>query len=108
MFNQLVEQKVTVQVAQRREFSSHRSSIYGIGEQLLDETAHLIALRIEQRAPMLLEKLRELCNVSVVGRNRERRQPLLDLQVIEEVGNHAGIRFRGHSTSMRVIGRSGK
>ncbi len=80
-------------------------AIDGIGEQLLDELAHMVALGIEQRALMLLEESGELPDVGGVGRDREWRQTLLDLQIVEETGKYAGVGFGRHRLSMRVIGR---
>ena len=98
MLDHLVEQKIAIQVAQRRKLASHRTAIHGIAEQLLDELAHVVALGIEQCALVLLEKAGELSDVGGVGRDGERRQTLFDLQIVEESVDYAGVGFRGHST----------
>ena len=93
-------------MAQSRKFASHRTAVDGIAEQLLDELAHMVALGIEQRAFVFLEKSGELPNVGGVGRDSERRQTLLDLQIVEEpVELRENWLAEGTASSMRVIGR---
>ena len=78
-------------MAQSGKLASHRAAVNRIAEQLLDELAHMVALRIEQPALALLEKADELPNVRGVGRNGKRRQTLFDLQIVEEPFDHASV-----------------
>ena len=76
VLDHLVEQKIAIQVAQRRELSSHRAAIDSIPEQLLDKFTHMVALGIEQRALVFFQKGGELSNVGGVGGNGQRCQIL--------------------------------
>ncbi len=78
-------------MAQGGKLASHRAAVNRIAEQLLDELAHMVALRIEQRALALLQKTGELPNVGGVGRDGKRRQSLFDLQIVEEPFDHASV-----------------
>ena len=78
-------------MTQSRKLASHRAAVNRIAEQLLDELAHMVALRIEQRALALLQKTGELPNVRGVGRHGKRRQSLFDLQIVEEPFDHASV-----------------
>ena len=91
-------------MAQGREFASHGSSVDRIGEQLLDEIAHVFTLGIEQCALVLFQERGELAYVRGVGPDCEWCQALFDFQIIEEAGDYAGIGFGRHILSMRVIG----
>ena len=105
MVDQLVEQQIAIKMAQRRKLASNGSPVNRIGEQLLDEFAHMIALGIKQRAFLFFQESSELANVGRIGHDSERRQALLDFQIVEESGDYAGVGFGGHMLSMRIIGR---
>ena len=64
-------------------------------------SSNIFALSIEQRAFVFFEESSELPDVGGVSRDREWRQPLLDLQIVEETGKHAGIGFGRHTSSMQ-------
>ena len=109
VLDHLVEQKIAIQVTQRREFPSYRTAIHGIAKQLLDKFAHMVALGIEQRAFVFFEKSSELSNVGGIGGNSQRRETLFDLQIVDEIHRgHARIGCGRHKPSMRVIGLSEK
>ena len=64
----------------------------------------MVALGIEQRALVFLQKAGELPDVGGIGRDGERRQTLFDLQIVEETVDHAGVGCGRHKPSMRIIG----
>ena len=91
MVHHLVEQEITIKMAQGRKLASHGAAVNRIAEQLLDEFAHVVALGIEQRALALFQKTGELPDVGGVGRDGKRRQSLFDFQIVEEPLDHASI-----------------
>src|SRR5256885_2906093 len=71
---------------------------------MLEEIADVSAAGGGQRTLAALEKLRELLDVGAIRGNGERRQSLLNLQVVEK-RLHDGVAGAGrHATSMRVGG----
>src|SRR5438270_11904632 len=69
---------------------------------MLEEIADVSAAGGGQRTLAALEKLRELLDVGAIRGNGERRQSLLNLQVVEK-RVHDGVAGAGrHATSMRV------
>src|SRR5215469_16220471 len=95
-------------MTQGGELAAHGASVDLAGKKLLNEVADLVAARAEQRTLALLEEAGKLPDVGRIGRKGEARQALLDLQIVEKSGNDAGVGFRGHTGSMRVIGHLGK
>src|SRR5208282_2817790 len=81
-----VQQQVTIEMSQRREFSPDAAAIDLIGEKLLQEIAHIGTASRKQQPLAFFQKLRELENVGGVRRDGKRRQSLLDSQVIEKTG----------------------
>ena len=99
-----VEHQVLVEVAQGRELARHRTSINMVGKEMVEEVAHVLPPRAAERP--LLQEAGELGDVARVGRDGERRQALLNLQVIDERGEFLRDGLAGgHAASMRVIGR---
>jgi len=91
---------------QRRELSRYRTAVDSIGKQLLQETAHVVASSIQQRAFVAIKNGRELVNVSGVGGNGKRSKSLFDFQIVNEVRNDSGVCLGRHKLSMRVIGHN--
>jgi len=65
------------------------------GKQLLYELAHLLRWALSN-VVCVFQECSELLDIRGVSRNRERCQPLLDLQVVEESQNNAGVGGGGH------------
>jgi hypothetical protein len=100
-----VEQQELVEVSQRGELARHRAPVHLLGEEVVEEVAHVRAARRGQGAAALLEELGELADVAAVGGHAQPRQPLFYLQVVEEGGQQTLIGGGRHERSMRVIGR---
>ena len=79
-----VEQQVLVEMPQRRELARHAAPVHAVREQRIEEVAHILPPRLAQRALALQQKLRRTAPGPSGRPHAERRQPLLDLEVVEE------------------------
>src|SRR6202022_3776308 len=75
-------------MAESRKLAPYRSAVHRMGKQLLDKSANMVAPGVQQGALLLLQELVKLRNVRRIGRDGQRRQSLLDLQIIEKPANH--------------------
>ena len=79
-----IQQQVLVEMPQRRQLARHAAPIDSIRQQRVQEVAHVLPPRIPQPALSFQQKLGILLQIGLVGRNAERRQSLLDLQIVEK------------------------
>ncbi len=99
-----VEQQVLVEVSQGGELARHRTSVDMVGEEMVEKVAHVLPPRSAERP--FLQEAGELGDVARVGCDGERRQPLLDLEVVDKRDEFLRDGLAGrHAASMRVIGR---
>ena len=84
MFNQLVEQQITIKMAQCGKLPSNRPSVHRVGEELLNEVADIVAAGMKQRTLALFQEFGELSDVAGIGPDTERRQPLFNLEIVEK------------------------
>ena len=103
-----VEQQVLVEVPQRRKLARHAASVHAIRQQRIEEVADILPPRLAQRALALQQKFRVLIEIGVIGRHAQRRQSLLDLQVVEKGVQQPQIGIGTlHEMSMKAAGRYG-
>ena len=75
-----VQQQIFVKVTQGGELAGDGAAIHFIAGESIEESPHLLTLRPSQRASSFTtEKVRELTEILTISRQRERRQPFLDL-----------------------------
>ena len=79
-----IQQQILVEMPQRRKLARHAAPVHAVRQQRIEKVAHLLPSRVTQAALALQQKSGVLLQVRSISRNAQRRQPLLDLEVIEE------------------------
>src|SRR5262249_16375369 len=104
VLNHAVEQQILIKVAQGRKFARNRAVFHGIGKQLTQKCANVVAAGLKQVATPGFEKFGELNQGGVRGGERWGTQTFLDLEVVEKTRYHALVRG-GHTLSMNAAPR---
>src|SRR3954467_998957 len=98
VLDSLVEQQITIKMAQCRELASHTAAIHLVGKKLLQEFANITSPRRQQSSLLPGEKLRKLIDVRGLRSKGEPRQTFLDSQIVEKSREHRRIGLDRHPT----------